>query len=61
METPGLRWEIVLNAVPDAILLLNREQRVVFANTAAKRLFNRTESSLLGARPTELMPADDAE
>jgi PAS domain S-box-containing protein len=61
VETPGLRWEIVLNAVPDAILLLNREQRVVFANTAAKRLFNRTESSLLGARPTELMPADDAE
>jgi two-component system cell cycle sensor histidine kinase/response regulator CckA len=56
----GLRWEVVLNAAPDAILLFDRERRVIFANLAAKRLFDRTESTLLGSRPDEFLPADDA-
>ncbi len=57
----GLRWEVVLNAAPDALLLFDRERRVIFANLAAKRIFDRTESTLLGARPHDLLAADDAE
>jgi two-component system, cell cycle sensor histidine kinase and response regulator CckA len=57
----GLRWEVVLNAAPDAILLFDRERHVIFANLAAKLLFDRTESTLLGVRSDDLLPAEDAE
>jgi two-component system, cell cycle sensor histidine kinase and response regulator CckA len=60
-ESGGLRWEVVLNAAPDAVLLFDPERRVIFANLAAKRLFDRTESTLLGARADELLAGDDAE
>ncbi len=60
-ESSGLRWEVVLNAAPDAILLFDLERRVIFANTAAKRLFDRTDATLLGTLPSELMSADDSE
>jgi PAS domain S-box-containing protein len=56
----GLSWEVVLNGMPEAILLIDSTSRVVFANTAAKRLFDRTESSLLGIHSSELVAPGDA-
>ena len=60
-RSEGLSWEVVLSAVPDALLLIDQGSRIVFANAAAKRLFDRTESSLLGTRASELVAEQDAD
>jgi two-component system cell cycle sensor histidine kinase/response regulator CckA len=57
----GLSWEVVLSAVPDALLVIDQGSRVVFANAAAKRLFDRSESSLLGTHAFELVTEQDAD
>src|SRR4051794_30855631 len=57
--TSGPAWEAVLNATPNAIVLCDEDARVVFANAAAKLLFDRIESSLLGARPEDIVAPDD--
>jgi len=57
--TAGPSWGAVLDATPDAILLLDSDLRVVYANAAAKRLFDRGESSLLGARAENIVSPED--
>jgi two-component system cell cycle sensor histidine kinase/response regulator CckA len=59
--TTGPGWEAVLDATPDAILLFDESRRVVYANAAAKLLFDRIESSLLGARAEDVVDPDDLE
>ena len=60
-RSEGLSWEVVLSAAPDALLLIDQGSRVVFANAAAKRLFDRSESSLLGTQAAELVAEQDAD
>lgn len=51
--SPQMR--VVLDAVPDAIVVLNRQRQIVFANRSAQALFERSNGRLLGLRPGEAL------
>jgi PAS domain S-box-containing protein len=50
------RLSLFLEAAPDAILEVDREGRVVLANSEAERMFQRSQKELLGLRIEELVP-----
>jgi len=43
-----LRWDEVLDAFPDAVVVLDTDSRIVFGNAAARELFDRGEEDLVG-------------
>jgi PAS domain S-box-containing protein len=52
-EVPRTKWvklngQLLLNAVPDAILMVNREGEIVVANVQAERLFGYEHEELIG-------------
>jgi len=49
----------ILDALGDAILVLDRESRVLFANKEIYRLLNRNADELIGVPIVDLMPASD--
>jgi two-component system NtrC family sensor kinase len=49
------RMEAVLHANPDALLLLDERQRIVFANAAAQKLFKLSSESLNGRAIVDLV------
>lgn len=51
--SPQMR--VVLDAVPDAIVVLNRQRQIVFANRSAQALLERHNGYLLGLRPGEAL------
>ena len=55
-EQAGRRFQLLLEAAPDAILEVDPEGRVVLANTEAERLFQRSRSELIGASIEMLIP-----
>lgn len=52
----------LLNAVPDAVMILNENRQIVFANEAVRSLASiRKDEKLLGLRPGELLGCMHAE
>jgi PAS domain S-box-containing protein len=49
--------ERLVEAAPDAILEINRQGRIVFANAAAERVFGYTRAELTGIAVEDLVPA----
>jgi HD-GYP domain-containing protein (c-di-GMP phosphodiesterase class II) len=47
---PALDWEQVIDALPDGLIVTNREYEIVFANSAFCRIAGRPASHLLGAK-----------
>lgn len=50
------RFRTLAETASDAIITIDEESRIVFANTAAERIFGYTREELLGAELTMLMP-----
>ena len=53
----GERSQLVIEAVPNGILVVNREGIITLANTSATRLFGYRHSDLVGQRMEILLPA----
>lgn len=51
--SPQMRF--VLDAMPDAIVLLNRQRQIIFANRSTQALLERNNGRLLGLRPGEAL------
>jgi HD-GYP domain-containing protein (c-di-GMP phosphodiesterase class II) len=47
---PGLDWERVINALPDGLIVTDREYNIVFANPAACRIAAKTAARIVGAK-----------
>lgn len=52
-----LDYRLVLEGIGDAVVAANEAGRIVFANTAAERLFGWSEAALLGQPLTVLIPS----
>jgi K+-sensing histidine kinase KdpD len=51
----------VLDAVPDLILIINKERQIVFSNLAVNKILGETEvNAVLGMRPGELLNCEYA-
>ncbi|GAB1484870.1 PAS domain-containing sensor histidine kinase [Treponema sp.] len=48
-------FDMILNAIPDCVLLLNERRQVIFANQAAVQMLGSEASDILGGRPGELV------
>lgn len=46
----------LLDALPDGVLMVNEDQRIVFANQASERIFGHSRESLFGQRMDVLIP-----
>jgi nitrogen-specific signal transduction histidine kinase len=58
-ELPGVK--AILNAIPEAVLILNQQRQIIFANNASINTLGMTEAELLeGCRPGELLSCDNA-
>ena len=55
---PGKRWRWLADAVPDALLILDAEGSVQYANPCAHTLFGCAAGSLDGCRLDELIPSE---
>jgi PAS domain S-box-containing protein len=56
MSTEGPPPRLLIEAVPDAVLVVDRARRVVAANSLAERLFGRGDGALVGMLIDELIP-----
>lgn len=52
------RYKVVTEAAQDAIITVDEADCIVFANSAAERLFGRTKDEMLGEPATGLLPED---
>jgi PAS domain S-box-containing protein len=52
----GQRFSLLLEAAPDAILEVDRQGRIILANTEAQRLFQRAREELVGLPVEALLP-----
>ena len=52
------RYKVVTEAAQDAIITVDEADRIVFANSAAERLFGRSKDQMLDLPATELLPQD---
>lgn len=48
----------ILGALPDAVLLLGRENEILYANPAAEQFFHTSAALLLNQRLTDVLPGD---
>ncbi len=51
------RWREVLDAAPDAMILVDEQQRLIFVNKQAETMFGFSREELIGERLTRLIPA----
>lgn len=49
-EPPGLDWEGIINALPDGLIVTDREYNIVFANPVACRIAAKTQEQVVGAK-----------
>jgi PAS domain S-box-containing protein len=56
-----LGWYEVLDALPDAVVVLDDESRIVFGNSAAQTLFDRKSADLVGEAAEDYVSARDRE
>src|SRR5258708_7347447 len=56
-ESSGEQDRQLLDAAPDAMIVVNAEGQIVFANLQTERLFGCTRAELLGRQLEELIPA----
>jgi HD-GYP domain-containing protein (c-di-GMP phosphodiesterase class II) len=47
---PGLDWERILDALPDGLIVTNREYDIVFANSVFCRIAGRPAAQIVGAK-----------
>jgi PAS domain S-box-containing protein len=59
-HTGGSLLTAILEGTDDAIYIVDKEQRFVFANTPAARLFGRSLETLIGRHRDEVLPASVA-
>ncbi|MFK7966910.1 MAG: PAS domain S-box protein [Burkholderiaceae bacterium] len=57
-ERADSRLEVIAQTTPDAIITIDAQQFVIFANPAAETMFQRKLSSLIGSPIDQLIPAD---
>jgi two-component system, cell cycle sensor histidine kinase and response regulator CckA len=56
IDDPGELFRVVAEAASDAIISINRDNVILFANRAAERVFGYSLSEILGQQVTFLMP-----
>jgi PAS domain S-box-containing protein len=56
-----LRWDEVLDAFPDAVVVLDTDSRIVFGNAAARSLFDRPGEDLIGRPAADFVSDRDRE
>jgi two-component system, NarL family, sensor histidine kinase UhpB len=54
-------WTATFDTIPDCVLALDRERRIVRCNRAALQWMNRTIDDVAGQRPEEFLPTDFAD
>lgn len=57
-KEPAQLLSLLLEAAPDAVVVVERSGRIRFANSVAERLFKAARGELLGLRVEMLVPAD---
>jgi len=59
MKTEEALRSVPITSVPDAVLVVTKDRRVVAANSLAERLLGREDGELVGVRVDELVPHRD--
>ena len=55
---PAQRYEAILNALADPVLVVDSDGRILLTNSAAEQFFQASAVMLAGRQLTELLPAD---
>lgn len=57
MKHSELTFQAIVEATPNAIILVNREGRIAYINSQTEKLFERTRTELVGQQVEMLIPA----
>jgi two-component system, NtrC family, nitrogen regulation sensor histidine kinase GlnL len=55
---PVQRYEAILNALADPVLVVDEDERILLSNSAAEQFFQASASMLAGRSLSDLLPAD---
>src|SRR3954469_5037691 len=55
---PVQRYEAILNALADPVIVVGAAERILLANSAAEQFFQASAVMLIGKRLADLLPAD---